>query len=77
MDEARKIGHELAAYLESEMADEKNNNFDSLWQSIYDVCKLATYQIIELEDKEIEAAVTWLKEYQHYTKDYQDFEFEF
>ena len=77
MDKAIETGHNLVVYLESEMADEKNHSFDALWQSIYDVCKLAYYKIIDIDQEDLEAGIRWLKENQHYTKDYQEFIFEF
>ena len=33
----------MYAYEESEKSDEETGDFDALWQSLYDVCQLATY----------------------------------
>ena len=79
LDEAIKSGHQLAAYLESEQADQKaENKFDALWQSIYDVCALVYRDILDelLTEEEYKEAITWLKKYQHLTKDYQEMEIE-
>lgn len=71
-DEAMKTGHELDIYLDSEMADEKTGRLDELWQSIYDVVQLADGGIIESDQREINAAIVWLKEAQSLTDDYKD-----
>ncbi len=75
--EAMKQAHEMYAYEVSEQADRDNQNFDALWQSIYDVCQLATYGILDLEEEEINEALQWLKETQSMTKDYQSTEIYF
>ena len=41
-EEATKKAHQMSAYLESEKADEQTHDFDDLWQSLYDICQLAT-----------------------------------
>lgn len=76
-DQAIKLGHELAAYQESEQGDLKKgveNEFDALWQSIYDVCSLVYNDILDelLTEEEYQEALAWLKKYQSLTKDYQD-----
>jgi len=72
-DEAIQIAHKMYAYEISEQTDQKTQNFDDLWQSIYDICQLATYGIIEeLEKDEIQEAIYWLIETQAMTKDYQN-----
>ncbi|UTY38426.1 hypothetical protein NMU03_12280 [Allocoprobacillus halotolerans] len=58
--------------MESEQADEKTHDFDDLWQSLYDVCQLATYGIVELTQEEIDEAIAWLKQTQPLTKQYQE-----
>lgn len=77
-EEAIKKAHEMYAYETSEKADEKTGDFDALWQSIYDVCQLATFGIIDdIEQDEIEEALHWLKETQLLTKDYQNKDIDF
>ena len=77
-EEAILKAHEMYAYETSEQADQENHDFDALWQSIYDVCQLATAQIIEdMEPEEIQEATNWLKETQLFTKDYQEKEINF
>lgn len=72
-EEAVLKAHEMYAYEASEKADEENNDFDALWQSLYDVCKLAHFGIIDdLEKEEIQEAYDWLKETQSLTKDYKE-----
>ena len=48
-EQASQIAHEFIVYQESEQADidAKDHQFDALWQSIYDVCKLIKFGIIE------------------------------
>ena len=48
-EQASQIAHEFIIYQESEQADidAKDHQFDALWQSIYDVCKLIKFGIIE------------------------------
>ena len=79
-EKATKLAHELVAYIESEQSDLKasDNEFDALWQSIYDVCMLVHFNILDelLSEEEYLEGVTWLKDYQHLTKDYQDKELE-
>lgn len=79
-EKAIALAHDLVAYLESEQSDLKasDNEFDALWQSIYDVCQLVHFNILDelLSEEEYLAAVAWLKEYQHLTKDYQAKELE-
>ena len=72
-EKATKLAHELVAYIESEQSDLK-----ALWQSIYDVCMLVHFNILDelLSEEEYLEGVTWLKDYQHLTKDYQDKELE-
>ena len=58
--------------------DAKDHQFDALWQSIYDVCKLIKFGIIEdITEEEFEEAYAWLKTTQSLTEDYQEFELEF
>ncbi len=77
LEEAIKQAHEMYAYEISEQADQKTNSFDDLWQSLYDVCQLASYGILDLEDDEIEELKDWLKQTQSYTKDYKQTEIYF
>ena len=72
-EQASQIAHEFIVYQESEQAD-----IDALWQSIYDVCKLIKFGIIEdITEEEFEEAYAWLKTTQSLTEDYQEFELEF
>lgn len=78
--DAIQKAHELAVYLESEMADQKETNhpMDALWQSIYDVCQLASSGIIDtIKPEELQAGITWLKENQKETKEYKNFTLNF
>lgn len=71
--EAVLKAHEMYAYRASEKGDEENNDFDALWQSLYDVCKLVHFKVIDdLEVEEVQEALDWLKETQSLTKDYQE-----
>ena len=76
-EEAIIKAHQMYAYEISEQADSENHDFDALWQSLYDVCQLATYQILDLDDDEIEETREWLKETQSMTKVYQETEIYF
>lgn len=77
-EEAIQQAHEMYAYETSEKADQDNQDFDALWQSLYDVCQLATYGIIDdIEDDEIKEAICWLKETQPMTKNYKKTEIYF
>lgn len=80
-EEAIKLAHQLVAYEESEKRDlkEDENKFDALWQSIYDVCSLVNFGILDelLSEEEYLEAVQWIKKYQSLTKDYQTLEIEF
>ena len=70
-EEAIIKAHEMYAYEISERTDEDNGDFDALWQSMYDVCQLATYGILDLEDDEIQEALDCIKDTQSLTKNYQ------
>lgn len=70
-EEAIIKAHEMYAYEISEKTDEDSGDFDALWQSMYDVCQLATYGILDLEDDEIQEALDWIKDTQSLTKNYQ------
>ena len=79
-EQASQIAHEFIVYQESEQADidAKDDQFDALWQSIYDVCKLIKFGIIEdITEEEFEEAYAWLKTTQSLTEDYQELELEF
>ena len=77
-EEAIQIGHAMYAYEISEHADIESQNFDDLWQSIYDICQLSHFHILEdLESDELDQAITWLKETQSLTKKYQETEIYF
>lgn len=79
-EQAVKQAYCLVAYQESEQSDKNasEDEFDALWQSIYDVCTLVHFDILDelLTEEEYMEAVTWLKDYQHLTKAYQDKELE-
>ena len=76
IEKATKLAHKLVAYEESEQSDIKasDNKFDALWQSIYDVCSLVHFGILDevLSEEEYLEGVNWLKKYQSLTKDYQE-----
>ena len=76
MNQAKKF----VIYQESEQADQNVNEkqFDAMWQSIYDVCKLVKFGIIDdITQEEFDEAYHWLLDNQTLTEDYQDFEIEF
>ncbi|MBM6880911.1 hypothetical protein H5999_11575 [[Clostridium] spiroforme] len=84
MDQKRKQEMEKAGsyvvYLESEQADldDHEHPFDAMWQSIYDVCKLVKFGIIDdITQEEFEEGYKWLVETKSLTENYQDFEMEF
>ena len=57
-EEAIQIGHAMYAYEISEQADIESQNFDDLWQSIYDICQLSHFHILEdLESDELDQAI--------------------
>lgn len=73
--EAMNEAYQLIVYEESEQSDLKDldNKFDALWQSIYDVCKLVRFGIIDdISEIELQEGLKWLKKYQMYTDSYQD-----
>lgn len=71
--DATRLAHQMYAYEVSEKADETSHDFDDLWQSLYDVCQLATYGIIEdLEKEELQETIQWLKDTQILTKKYKE-----
>jgi len=76
-EDAVQLAHAMYAYEVSERADQDNHSFDALWQSLYDVCQLATYGILDLDKDEIQEALDWLKATQLMTKDYQTTEIYF
>lgn len=76
-EQAIKLAHEMYAYEISEQSDINTNDFDDLWQSIYDVAQIATYGIVDMEEDEIKEAIDWLKETQILTKKYLDTEIYF
>lgn len=76
-EEYIKTAHQLSAYEISEQADQKQNDFDALWQSLYDVCQLGTYGILDMDQEEINEAMIWLKETQPLTEEYKDLTFDF
>lgn len=79
-ENAMNIAHEFVVYQESEQADQDavEKVFDALWQSIYDVCKLVKYGIIDdITDDEFDEAYSWLKSTQYLTEDYQNLDLNF
>lgn len=77
-EEAILKAHEMYAYEISEQTDVDNPDIDHVWQSLYDICQLATYGIIEdLDEEEIVELKQWLKDAQPLTKDYQNTEIYF
>lgn len=78
IEEATLKAHAMYAYETSEQADQESGSFDDLWQSLYDVCQVASYGIIDdIEEDEIQEAIDWLKETQSLTKDYKNIEISF
>ena len=78
--DAMTCAREFVIYQESEQADQNVNEkqFDAMWQSIYDVCKLVKFGIIDdITQEEFDEAYHWLLDNQTLTEDYQDFEIEF
>lgn len=76
--EAIKEAHEMYLYELSEQTDQESGRFDDLWQSLYDICQLASYGIIEdVVEEEINEVKDWLKQTQSMTKDYQTTEIYF
>lgn len=72
-EKAIELAHNMYVYETSEKADEKDQSFDSLWQSIYDVVQVASFGIIDdVEEDELEEAIQWLKDTKHFTKKYKD-----
>lgn len=77
-EKAIELAHNMYIYEESEKADEKDQSFDSLWQSIYDVVQVASFGIIDtIEDDELEEAVKWLKDTKNLTDKYKNMEIDF
>jgi len=77
---AMKIASEFVVYQESEQADvnAKEKKFDAMWQSIYDVCKLVKFGIIDdITQEEFDEAYAWLLATQPLTEDYQNFNMEY
>ena len=72
-------GRTLAHYELSEQADLKEEDpIDGLWYSLYDVCKLVHYGILEdVDEKDWQETVSFLKDIQSMTTSYQNFKFEF
>ena len=81
IEEATNLAHKMVVYIESEQRDLKvdEDKFDALCQSIYDVCSLVHFGILDefLSESEYLEGVRWLKKYQHLTKDYKTKEIEF
>lgn len=76
--EAIVQAHAMYVYECSEQADKETNDFDALWQSIYDVCQIATFGILEdIEEDEIQEALKWLKDTQIFTEKYKNTEIYF
>ncbi len=77
-EEAIEIGHQLSLYEDSEKSDVENQDLDHLWQSLYDICQLASYGILEdVEQEELDEVLHWLKQSQPLTKDYKETEIYF
>ena len=81
IDKATREAHQIVVYEESEQSDSKvdENKFDALWQSIYDVCSLVKFGILDglLSEEEYIEGIEWLKKYQHLTIEYKEKELEF
>lgn len=77
-EQAIKIAYEMYVYETSEKADEKDQSFDSLWQSIYDVVQVASFGIIDdVEEDELKEAIEWLNDTKSLTEKYKDMEISF
>lgn len=77
-DEAIQKAHDMYVYEISQQTDQQSGDFDDLWQSLYDICQLATYGIIDdLVEEEVNEAMEWLRVTQHMTKNYQNTEIYF
>ena len=77
-EQAIEVAHSMYVYETSEKADEKNQTFDSLWQSIYDVVQVASFGIIDdVEEDELQEAIEWLKDTKELTKQYKYMEIDF
>ncbi len=79
MEELIIEGRNLELYAESEQADIKaqdSDTLDALWQSIYDVYHLVIVGIIEgdIQDEAMEEARTWLEKTKGSTTLYKDIE---
>ena len=65
IEEATNLAHKMVVYIESEQRDLKvdEDKFDALWQSIYDVCSLVHFGILDefLSESEYLEGVRWLK----------------
>lgn len=74
-------GRSLYAYEISgqyDLNEMKNELLDGVWCSIYDVLKLAHFEIIDpLDEEDFKEAYDFLKEAMPYTKDHQNDIFEF
>ena len=74
-------GRSLYAYEISgqyDLNEMKNELLDGVWCSIYDVLKLAHFEIIDpLDEEDFNEAYDFLKEAMPYTKDHQNDIFEF
>lgn len=78
--QAMESAREFVVYQESEQADldTSDNKFDAMWQSIYDVCKLVHFGIIDdITQDEFDEAYKWLLATQSLTDDYQNYNIEF
>lgn len=78
--QAMKVASEFVVYQESEQADLNTDEkqFDAMWQSIYDVCKLVKFGIIDdITQEEFDEAYTWLLATQSLTDDYRNYNMEF
>ena len=78
--QAMKVAGEFIVYQESEQADKEvsEKKFDAMWQSIYDVCKLVKFGIIDdITQEEFDEAYSWLLATQSLTDDYQNYNMEF
>lgn len=73
--EAITLGRSLSLYEDSEQTDQEKeeNQLDYLWQSLFDVYKLAHFGIIEdVTKEEMDEVVKWLIEYQKDTENYKN-----
>lgn len=81
MDELIEKGRSLYAYEISGQYDQDDmidTPLDGVWCSIYDILKLAHFEIVDpIEKEDFDEAYSYLKEAMVHTKNHKNHEFEF